>query len=415
MTAPSNAQRRVWVAGTTLALLVSGMAFSLWWAPVVRHHSYWLTPGDLWDSFRNAHWVATGGLSFVYGAGTGLVTLPGLAVLLAPVAAISSALGLSESVPAVALLKPQAWLLLGPFTFLTAGVGIAGLDRLAASIGVSWRARRLLMVCSAAALWPTLVMWGHPEDVLAIGLAAYALAMALEQRFSAAGWLLGLALAMQLFVVLIVPVLVAVVGMKRVAPLVARASLAPGFLLVAVLVPNFRGSIDALWNQPNYPTVDHATPWVLMAPKVGRYAVAAGPGRIISLALALALGLVAVKVRKDPRLVVWLAAAALAGRCLFESVMVPYYVMPVVALCLVVAATSVWRWRQAASVVMGGLLTVVVFWHFGMWPYWSVMAALTVAMLVAIRPGRRLENLASPSVSWTAGRVDVLRHLPTPA
>ena len=96
---------------------------------------------------------------------------------------------------------------------------------------------------------------------------------------------------MQLYAIALIPLFIAVVGRRKAAPLVARAAVLPGFLLVAVIVPNAHATIHAVLDQPNFPKVDHATPWLLLAPKLGHGAVAAGPGRIIGLVLAVAVGL----------------------------------------------------------------------------------------------------------------------------
>ena len=38
----SRLRRRAWPLGVTVAFVVTGMAYSLFWAPVVRHHPYWM-------------------------------------------------------------------------------------------------------------------------------------------------------------------------------------------------------------------------------------------------------------------------------------------------------------------------------------------------------------------------------------
>jgi len=89
-----------WLVTISVMVILTGMAYTLWWAAVVRHHGwYWVVPGDTWATVRAAHWVDWGGFSFIYNAGTGLVTLPGFHVLLAPVVALSSHLHLSETAP----------------------------------------------------------------------------------------------------------------------------------------------------------------------------------------------------------------------------------------------------------------------------------------------------------------------------
>ena len=106
--------RRRWPLVVTLMLVSSTMAYSFFWYPVVHHSQIWITPGDVWSTFRAAHWVGWGNIGGVYGSDSQLVTFPGIAVLLAPIAMISNGLGLTESLAPVFLDHPTAWLVLGP-------------------------------------------------------------------------------------------------------------------------------------------------------------------------------------------------------------------------------------------------------------------------------------------------------------
>jgi hypothetical protein len=76
----------------TLSVIASGMLYSLAWLPITHHGLYsqsWLTPGDLWASYRTAHWVAWGGHGSLYGATGAYLTFPALALLLALLAALT--------------------------------------------------------------------------------------------------------------------------------------------------------------------------------------------------------------------------------------------------------------------------------------------------------------------------------------
>jgi hypothetical protein len=371
-----------WVLLVSAAVVATGMAYSLWWAPVVRHQSYWLTPGDIWYSVRTAHWIGWGSLSFVYSNNRSeLVTLPGFEVLLTPFVLLSSALGLSESAPGLfPNIHPQAWLLIGPVTLASVAVGLGAFDSLARHMKIAPRTRRLLIVLEAMALWPTVALWGHSEDVLAVGFLVLALTKLMKGQDTAAGWLLGGAIAMQLFSVLAVPVLLGLVGLRRGSRLLTRASILPGFLFIAVAVPDFHAAVWTLFQQPAFPIGNHATPWVHLAPKLARNVVAGGPARSLGLICAVLTGVLARARRDDPATLIWLMAAALGGRCIFDSVMVPYYVMPVVALSLVAAAGNGYV-RVTLTSAAGAALTVMVFSHHGMWAYWSLMTAIMSAML----------------------------------
>ncbi|MHB8439756.1 MAG: hypothetical protein ACYDD4_11420 [Acidimicrobiales bacterium] len=383
----------IWVLGLSLAFVASGMAYSLLWPWLVRHNGhYWIQPGDLWSTWKDAQWIGWGGGSYVYNTNSGLVTLPGFALVLAPFTILASHLGLSMSTTYAAVPKATAWLMLGPLSMAMVAAPLAGFDGLARQLGIDRTRRRVLMVAVAGSMWPAVVWWGHPEDVLAIGLLALTFTRVLQGRTTSAGWLLGAALATQLFALLLVPLLLGILGVRKGAALLARASLAPGFLAVAILAHDFSHAWPALWHQPNYPTVDHATPWVLLAPKIAPHVVAAGPGRIVAMLLAVTVGVVATRRRADPVMLVWLAALSMAGRSLFEAVMVPYYVMPLVAFVLLAAAAAN-RLRMAAAVAVSAALSVVVFFHYGMWMYWFAMAGPATALLAMTHPARTVVHV----------------------
>jgi hypothetical protein len=399
-----------WLLLLTLLVTGTGMVYSLWWPSVVRHKPYyWLIPGDFWATFRDAHFIGWGSISYVYSAHSGLVTLPGYPLLLAPLAVLSSVLGLTESSPFVFLPKPQAWVLVGPYVLLSSGVALFGLDRLARAIGVSIGRRRILACLEAAALWATLSIWGHPEDVVALGLCAFCLGAALEGNWTAAGWLLGGAISMQLFSVLIVPVVLAMAGRQFIRSVILRASVLPIFFL-GVLIPDLAPAWNFLTRQPNYPSVDHATPWVSLSPSLGHNVVAAGPARIVAVLAACLCGALAVRFRQNPSRLVWLAAVALSGRCIFESVMVPYYVMPAVAVALV-CAMSLNRVRIAITAAAGAAVTVVTHLHGGEWLYWGGMTALLLAMLVASFPTARSDSPVGSNSVATARLIGRLAHV----
>jgi hypothetical protein len=380
------ARPTAWLIGITLLSVFAGMAYSLWWPAVIRHNSlYWVTPDDLWSTVRAAHFIQWGGLSYVYSYHSALLTLPGFEILLAPVVTLCSALGLTESSVSLFLQKPQAWLLVGPFCLAFIGVVLFAVDALARRLEVDSRTRRILTVAGAVAVWPTIGYWGHPEDVAAIGLAIYALLALSKGRLALAGWLLGAALAMQLYVLFLIPLVVAVIGIRKGTALMARAAVLPGFLLIGVLVPDFHNAWWALTNQPNFPTVSHPTPWVLIAHHITPTEISAGPIRVIAFAGAIGLGFLARRWRSDWRMIFWLAAVACGIRCLFEPVIVPYYVMPAVAIAFVVGATRR-RTRWMATLASGIGLTIMTFSHSSMWTYWFEMTGLMSVMFLCARP-----------------------------
>ena len=222
-------------------------------------------------------------------------------------------------------------------------------------LGVGRGRRRLLCVAEGVVLWNVSVIWGHPEDAVALALAIYALVLALDGRWSGAGWLFGAAVATQPVVVLMLPVILALAGRSRALPLLVRASL-PSVLLLADpprrRVPRHRRT--PLSTSPISRTSitgrrGHRSPrgW---GDQGKALEVAAGPGRLVAVALACAMGWWARRWRDRPEVIVLAVAFALALRCFTESVMVSFYVWPVLAVGLVVVMRgSSWRWVDRQS------------------------------------------------------------------
>lgn len=368
--------------------LAAAAAFSFGWGPLVRHHGFWLVPGDIWATLRSAHFVGWGDLGGVYGAGTGLVALPGFAILLAPVAMLCGALGLSEAFP-YAIPHPTAWFLVGPFSLAMNGVALLAIDALALRMGCGRGRRWGVAAAGAVVLWPATAIWGHPEDVLALALAAYALLALSSGRRGASAWLLSAAVAVQPLALLVVPAVLGWVGRRMAAQMAARIAVFPAALVAIVLAADPSQSWHALFDQPNFPRVDWATPWVALSPQLARGVVAAGPARLVAVAAAILAGVHVARRPRSLESLVWMAGLALGARCWFEAVMVPYYVVPAAAL-LVAAAWARGRGDGFAAAAVAVALTVTSEWRFGPWPYWVVTSGLLGLLCWLGRPGARV-------------------------
>ena len=382
-------RRHRWPIAVTVVMIGLESAYSLLWDPVVRHHPGWVYPPDIWGAIRSAHFIGWGDLGAVYSAGTELITFPGILIFFAPVAMLTGRFGLTESFPFYPP-HPTAWLVFGPYEVLISCSILFACNSLAQRLGVGTTRRAWLCVAQGVALWNVCVIWGHPEDALALALAIYALLFALEGRWTITGWMFGAAVATQPLVLLVLPVLLAMAG-KRQAPALLMRSAIPAIALLAVpLIAEFHTTVHSLIDQPNYPRVDHVTPWTHLAPRLGGsgkdFAIAAGPGRIVAVALAGLLGWRARRWR-EPEVLVLAAAGALALRCLTESVMVAYYAWPVLALGLVVAARrSPARWLAAVAAALA--VTVCGDIRFGAWPWWTVVNGGLFLVLLAGMPSR---------------------------
>lgn len=389
--------RRAWPAVFSVLLVGLGMAYTLAWPGLVSHAALWAAPRDIWSAYRSAHYIGWGDLGGVYAAGSRLVTFPGLLLLLAPLAMVTGAAGMTESFP-FSLPHPTAWLVLGPYEIALSCLALFAADALAERLGVARGRRAVLGAAEVVALWNVSVVWGHPEDAVAVGLALYALVLGLDRRFAGAGWLFGAAVATQPLVLLMLPVLLALVGGRRAFGFVAR-TLAPAIgLLVVPAVSEFSTTFRALVDQPNYPNVDHRTPWTALAPGLGGHGqyltVAAGPGRVLAIALACALGLWARRWRRRPDLLVWACALALALRCFTESVMDPFYVWPVLGVALVACSASSWA-RLIIGAAVVSFVTIYSNLHLSEWEWWlPVTGGIACMLWLGLPSGRmRLEGL----------------------
>src|SRR6185312_7920804 len=143
----------------------------------------------------------------------------------------------------------------------------------------------------------------------------------------------------QPLVLLAFPLLAAVVEPRRLPGYVARAAAPGALLLAAAATANWTATAHAVTSQPNYPAIDHPTPWIYLAPHIADGQVAAGPGRILAIVAALGCALVVARrwraIRTAGRWgpgalteLLWWTAVALALRSAVEPVMVSYYLWP---------------------------------------------------------------------------------------
>jgi len=403
-------QRRRWMSGDRGAPIVVSIvffglawAYMLEWAPLVRHKQYWITPVDIWGTYQAAHLVGWGWIGGIYGRGSDLITYPGIAVVLAPVAMLTSALHLVDSANPIFLSHPTSWLFLGNADLLLGVTTIFSANRMVAQLGVGRRRRAVLCWMVAVVIWPVIVMWGHPEDCLALSLAMFALVAVEKGKWNGSGWLWGAAISVQPLVLLMFPVALSRVTAGRRLRVCVRAVIPTVALLAIPVVTNWGPTSDALLRQPNFPFIDHPTPWMALAPRLTATSVAAGPGRLIAFAVAFAVGVVAFRVEPDFGTLVWACAFALCMRCVFESVMVPFYLGPPLVMCLVAASARRRGWRLALTFAASLAVSVVSMRRMGEWSYWLAMTVLLGVALAGGWPGVAWIRVGSQAAT---GRVD---------
>jgi hypothetical protein len=381
--------RRLAVILASLALILVGMVTTTGGAHLIGHGG-WGLPNDLWSTLVAAERMLRGDLAHLYTPPTALVAPPGTAIVLLPAAGLVMALGLTPGPPVTQSLMPSAWWAAGTYEIAVSCLALFAADALAERMGVTLGRRAVLALAEAVALWNVSVRWGHPEDAVAVALLLYALIALADDRIERSGWLFGVGVAVQPLVVLALPILLAAAGKRRVVGYTARA-LGPIVAVLGVaLVANARPTLHAVTDQPNYPLVDHPTPWIHFAPHLSNGVVAAGPGRIAAIAVACICGVVLARRPAVPGPwtaaelggLVWWVALALALRVAFESVMVAYYIWPALAVALV-ASSPRWARLVVASVVAGALTFVSQATWRGEWAWWVPMA-LGVAMVVVV-------------------------------
>jgi hypothetical protein len=444
----SRFSRRKWPCLMTVMVMVAGMIFMFGYGPWVLHVNAWDTGNDLWGIFRGAHFIQWGYVGGVYTPGNGVVALPGMSLLLVPVAMLSSALHLSESYPPYILIHPTAALLIEPIELLSASTAIFACDALAEHLDVSSSRRKVLCVLVALLVWPVAAIWGHAEDALAMTFAIYALLAISRKRWAVSGWLLCAGILVQPLVALLLPLFIgATPSGKRM--IFAVRSLALGLILGAVaFIGNPRGTYQSLVEQPTPPQLNHATPWVSFAPKIGfvgggrfnvvrsvvrngvshfhtepkvfhgQLLVAGGPGRMIDVVLAVLVGMWVWKRPQSLLGLTWLAVLVLSSRCFFEAVMTPYYLAPPLILALCVASTQrQWKFLTASFLAIG--VSIFSYVHTTTWSWWLPVVAAVGAIVFLSFPGLRVpvipEELPPPTTEDPTGSEPLSRGIPSMA
>lgn len=429
----------------SFGLIVLGM-YTTTWGPAMIGRTEWALPYDLWGTLIATTRLAHGNIGGLYAPPTGLISLPGAAVILLPAAAVISALGLSLAIPGPHNLHPPVWLVAGPYQIALCCVTLFAADALAERLGVRFWKRGLLAAASAGILWSVSARWGHPEDAVAVGLLLYAVLAQSRGRLTRAGWLAGAAVCVQPLVLLALPVLLAPLPWRRMVPFLVRAALPSALLLAATAIANWHDTYMSVTSQPNSPVINHPTAWTSLAPQMANHNVAAGPFRLATIVLACLCAL-AVRRHWQSRAgqaaggtaagweaaggeadrteaghhgtghhgighhgaghraapgpgnvppwtaalltdVLWWVALTLALRSFFEPVMVSYYPWPPMAVALIPAATLSWPRLVAASVLAGGLTAAAQGPSHAVWIWWVPIVTGLVVLLALARPAR---------------------------
>jgi hypothetical protein len=389
--------RRIYPALATVGLIIVGMVNSTWGVHFLGKTA-WALPDDLWATMTAAQRLLHLHVSGLYTPPTGLVSFPGTALIMVPVVALMDVARISLHAQSASNPQPISWEFAGPYEMGIACLALFAADALAERLRASTARRGLLAVVGAVAVWSVSARWGHPEDAVAVGLLLYGILSLDEGHRARAGWLTGAALLVQPLVVLALPVILVAVyagggGRLRGVPGFCVRMALPSIAAVGIAAAaNWHATFTSLTKQPNFPTIDHPTPWTSLSPHLADGAVAAGPGRLLAIGCACACGVAFAFLRgRQPDALPWLlwwVAVSLALRCVFESVMVAYYLWPALQVAMIVAVQRMYR------LIMTCLLVCAVTFGSqassrGPWLWWSLVTAGLVAVLVCawnVRP-----------------------------
>ncbi len=394
--------RRAFPVLATVVLIAIGMLSTTWWEPDIVGKSAWQLPHDLWGTLAAAQRLAHLDLSGLYTPPTGLIAFPGAALILVPVVAVINAAGLGLAVPGVQNADPGAWLLAGPYEIAISAVALFAADSIAERLGAARPQRAVLAAGEAVVLWSVSVRWGHPEDAVAVGLLLFGILALSDSRAGRSAWLIGAAIAVQPLVLLALPVVLAVIRPRQLPGFLARAAVPAALLLAAAAAANWGATVKAVTSQPNWPSLDHRTPWTSLAPHLSHGAVATGPARALTILVACGCALVVARRWRTRRQLagwspaalqelLWWAAVALALRCVFEPVMVAYYLWPVLAVALITASCS-WPRLTGATVIASAVTFASQESWPGPWLWWGVMVAGLALTLFLAAPGAAVER-----------------------
>jgi hypothetical protein len=385
--------RRRWLALAVSAVAVVGaMAFSMVDSSLLHGSGQWFESGfnDFWQNWSDATFLTFGGgYGHIYLLDRTLETAPALQVLTAPVARLAS--GLVYPDPNT-VLYPEAFWVAGPLFLSFLALPVCAGDRLLECMGVTDVRRRLAVLATMAITLPPIALFGHPEDLLALGALLYGLVAALDGRGRAAGCWIGVAIAFQLFAVLAIPLALVLLKRKDWFSAAVPMALFPLAFLIVPLVGDFSGTVHQLVHQTVYDDHGYISPTWNLDPGVGAIVRALIALMAIPTAVILARAL-----PRDPEdranLVVW-AVAFLFSLRVFEPELVPYFLAPALALFPLLAAR-----KNPLRLAAACLLAVWLNWwlHVAVdarWSFWLLLIG-QIAVLGWLGWPRRSDQIES--------------------
>ncbi len=375
-------------ASASILFILAGLVFSFGNLGLPgQAPGWWFMPTDLWATWHNAQFVSWGRLGQVYAAHTQLMALPGIAILLSPLAWLADKAGLHSGWP-IETAHPGAWLVLDPAALAAGSSVLWALDLWARKLGLDTKTRAALLVVETAVTFVAVAPMGHPEDLVALALLLYAMDRADQGRFAQAGWLAGAALATQQLAALGAGVVVALAISNRngrsttstLWAIGARAVAVPGALAAWCLI----AAPGATWSHlvAGHSSNPWPTPLGALAPGGD-----AGPLRLAELLGAAMAGVALRKGSGGGADLVWWTGIAFSMRVL-EPLQTPYYLTPAMAL-FALAAFAAGRWQRAilTAILAAGIgIATGPFQEGHPWALWITILAFTALAAAASAP-----------------------------
>jgi hypothetical protein len=352
-------------------------------------HYQLVAPSDLWGLVDSSWALVHGQFAHIYVVPQGTLTSPpALEVALAPFLLVAQATGVAAAAAQHSGPPVGLWLLLAPVVLLLASTLLFAVDAVARQWNLSDGRRLGLALAGALGVANVAGLWGHPEDCVAVAMVLWS-ALALERHGRTAGpraaLLLGVGIAFQPLAILAVAPVLTRLGWRSAAGNAWRLAAPSLVVVLPALIGEPGRTRFVLVDQPFLPGSVSSTPLTRFAPVIGPGLHGGGPTRLVATILAVGLAVLVCRRWHDLPTVLTMCAVAFFLRVLFETELNWYYLWPVAAVCLLLAARRsgerlvMCSGAVVASIVLGNHNTVhhIVLW----WP--ALMASLVVMLASA--------------------------------
>jgi hypothetical protein len=175
-------------------------------------------------------------------------------------------------------------------------------------------------------VFPTTVVFGHVEDVLALAFVLLAIRSLSSERWTAGALLLAVAISFKQWAFLGVPLVIAVVPSQVRLRALRDCLVLPATLVAIPLAADWAHASRALFAPQSWTSLGHAALWVHRSPQP----VVATRLRLGAMLVAILIAFL-IRDRREPTVILAGLALAFMARLLFEEVIFAYYLSPLLA------------------------------------------------------------------------------------